>query len=500
MENLAELAKIITRHGQKKIEIWHGISDKAGNDYAKTIDYLSHDGDCSEEAVANLLGMDKNSSRFHSFKHQLKEKMYTGLLSIDYEVNAASNYGRSMVECSRNEHGIRVLLHQSAINAAIDLARQTLKKATKFEFTDIALYCAQMLRRSNSIAGNKKEYQKYDKECEKYLAILQNEEISARCLEQLYVTNVNRNAYNAEDIKEAHELLTKLAAIAGELPNYRTGLNLYRVKGIVYLFERDFKAALANWDDYDRHIDRYKNFEFENRMGESAMQRLDIYLNMHDFENGKRCAGLCDTFFSHDSINWLFAKELFFLLAMHSKNYEEAGTTIFSVLEHPGYRNIGANKYEKWELYRGYFYLLIEVGKVPKEIRNNQKTEFRINKFMNESHVYSKDKRGYNTAILILQVLFLFAGQKFAKATGKIETLRRYNARHFNKGRFYRTSIFIKMICIAEKYNYNREETQKSTSALYNLLIDPANNYSSNQEGIEVIPYPELWEMIIGLM
>jgi hypothetical protein len=56
------------------------------------------------------------------------------------------------------------------------------------------------------------------------------------------------------------------------------------------------------------------------------------------------------------------------------------------------------------------------------------------------------------------------------------------------------------MICIAEKYNYNREETQKSTSALYNLLIDPANNYSSNQEGIEVIPYPELWEMIIGLM
>ena len=56
-----------------------------------------------------------------------------------------------------------------------------------------------------------------------------------------------------------------------------------------------------------------------------------------------------------------------------------------------------------------------------------KKKPFRINKFLNEVPIYSKDKRGSNISILIIHVFYLFINKKYDLILNRLESIKAYS-------------------------------------------------------------------------
>ena len=138
-----------------------------------------------------------------------------------------------------------------------------------------------------------------------------------------------------------------------------------------------------------------------------------------------------------------------------------------------------------------HFLLLIK-----KLAPQTNKSDFRVSKFLNEVPEYSKDKKAFNISILIAQVLFLLSDRKYNKIIDRMESLQLYAYRHLRNDETIRSQCFIKMLGEMVKADFRRTGTEFRTNKLLQkmkdaLAIDPFLIEN------EVIPYEDLWEMIL---
>ena len=62
---------------------------------------------------------------------------------------------------------------------------------------------------------------------------------------------------------------------------------------------------------------------------------------------------------------------------------------------------------EIWTIYEAYIHYLVNIGKNKTSANDGRFTKFRLYCFLNDTPIFSKDKRGMNVAILSIQILFL---------------------------------------------------------------------------------------------
>src|SRR5690606_26274487 len=120
--------------------------------------------------------------------------------------------------------------------------------------------------------------------------------------------------------------------------------------------------------------------------------------------------------------NWYFVLELHLMLAFHTNKFQKAYEVLRTALQHPGYKKLPESVREQWAIYKAYVQYFISIGKI-----NNQGKEqvqsFRIGKFLNEVPTFSKDKRGVNISIIIIQILFLLYKREFGQVIDRVEAL-----------------------------------------------------------------------------
>jgi hypothetical protein len=98
--------------------------------------------------------------------------------------------------------------------------------------------------------------------------------------------------------------------------------------------------------------------------------------------------------------------------------------------------------------------------------------KFSIGKFINETPVYSKDKRGHSITILVLQILFLLQRKKYGEVLDKMDALNMYCYRYLRKGHTFHSNCFIKMVLEIPKGYFNRtaatRKAQRSVDRITN--------------------------------
>ena len=135
---------------------------------------------------------------------------------------------------------------------------------------------------------------------------------------------------------------------------------------------------------------------------------ITCYLQLREFEKGRVIIERCQTLVEPGSFNWFKLQELFFLLAMHTAHYEAAAQVLEQVMDDPRFENQSFQITEVWKIYQAYVHFLIKVGKLPLSASpsSQRNSKFKLGKFLNETPVFSKDKRGMNIPILIVQILY----------------------------------------------------------------------------------------------
>src|SRR5688572_11755358 len=397
IKNLQEISSLVTNYTKKNrfVELSEGSGEAKYLQLLKGLESKSFQSD--EEAIQGIYGKSLGDKTFAMLKTRAKERLINMIFQLDTQKRFKSSYDKAYFLTCKNMLAGVLLLNQNKQNAAIDSLNIALSYATKYHFTDFEILALRLLRNTSSYSGKWKTFRKYDSNLKKSLKTLNAELIAEELNQELIldlVTSITLRDAWIEKVKYNYQQLQK---IVKEFDTYTTRLNMYRV-GIRYFDSiYDYKNAIKVATECEMYLEKNPHLIQKVRLGEMNLNKLYGSLYIRDYENGSKYAATCMTLFNPGTLNWLFFLEHFFLLCLHTKNYQKALEVYEQVIKHPSFKNHSPQSKEKWKIFESFLiYALPETDKLTRR--------FNIPKFLNEVPLYSKDKAGYNLSIIVAQI------------------------------------------------------------------------------------------------
>ena len=181
-------------------------------------------------------------------------------------------------------------------------------------------------------------------------------------------------------------------------------------------------------------------------------------------------------------------------MALHTQQYEVAYQVFKRVTGHSRFRSQNAEITEYWRVLEAYLHFLLEIEELPAAANDPQFTKFRIGRFLNQTPLFSRDKRGVNVSILIIQILLLVARGRYGDTYDKIDAMERYARRHLFTQDTLRSYYFIKALLELPKNAFHREAVQrKAAKHLERLESYPLETASQSTFITEILPFEQLW-------
>ena len=260
----------------------------------------------------------------------------------------------------------------------------------------------------------------------------------------------------------------------------------------------DYSKIIDICNEAEAYLRNNPIYEQRVRLAELAMVKMNAYVDLRDYDNGFENAEKCMIYFTPGSNNWLVFLEAYFLLAMHSGNSQKAWDIYNQAVNHPRFAFSSPERQEKWKIFEAFiYYSLRDAINKAKQSKLAHQAKFRIEKFLNEVPIASKDKRGYNVLILSIQIMFLLNRGDFEGIINRAEALKTYRSRYLKKDEDFRSNCFIKMLLIMEKKSFDYEDTKRLAQKYHEKLKNHQIEYEGTPSMLEVIPFERLWEHVL---
>jgi hypothetical protein len=197
-------------------------------------------------------------------------------------------------------------------------------------------------------------------------------------------------------------------------------------------------------------------------------------------------------FFEPESSNWFSHMENYMLLALHSKSYKLAHDLMGRVSRNSYFDNITTEAKQRWELFNAYLGFVIPNERVDAVIN--------FDDYFISLNEYNKEKRNYNTSILILEFLHYLKEGSMDRVKDRIDSLLAYMKLHFSDpGLYSREKLFMKILkaIISTNFDYEKAKSKaKKYQVKLNELVDPSDAFAE----IEIIPFEHTWEHALELL
>jgi hypothetical protein len=501
VDDIKDLAHIVAQNGPHKPDILrNGISGaNKRNIFNRAFDGIINGKILTDEALSHYIYGENPTVTFRAFKHRLKNKLINSFYFLDLNRKNISEYTRAGFICSRYQHCIRMLLLFSARKTAMKLTSTVLFTALKFELTEYIIFCARILRVNAAYTGDRRNFAKYLLLYQQWEKTDHHEEMAKTFLDRIFLHYSGSVALKPELSDMAFSYAMEIEKMLAETPTYVLRLYYYRIKGLATHISQDYAGSIKIWDEMESFLSSNKLMEKKSRYAEVSLQKMASYLHLRNYDEGRKCAEKCSKYFRTGSNNWVTFMEYNFLLAMQSGTYSDAGSIISEVFRSKPLNAMPEASREKWKIFEAYYMFILRTDQ-NEEPQKELKTNFKINRFVNEVIMYSSDKRGFNIAIIIVQILFLLYDRKIPLLIEKIQSLRLYRSRYLRMDINFRVNVFIQMLIEMDKMEYNYLATKKKAVFLSKKLLSGSMIYRGNMEGMEIIPFEDLWEIILKIL
>lgn len=493
MKNIVEIAKLVTKQRIKKVDLFEPSKSKVNEKFAFQLyngivkNVFSED----EEAARIIYGSIPSDKKYQMLKSRLKSRLLNMLWFIDSKKHYTSKYSRAIYDCNKKLHAARILMLAGAKSSCDSLAKEALSIAEEYKLYDNMFLSARLLAKNFSFYGNEKKFKYYiniqNKAFEEYLAEMKSEEYYENIRMKLILS-----ASPDQSIKrQCHQYFQKLKYLARNHHSYFLHFNMYRLWYYYLSMDENYKAALKVCNLGQNYLRDNPPFNQSMRMGELALMKMECCLQLKDYRNGRENAKQCRELFPANSANFYIFLEYYFLLLMHTAKYAEARDLINEVLkDNPGFLKFPEDRIEKWKIFDAYLNFISPVED------SDGKHEFKLMKFLNEVPQLSKDKAGYNITIITAQLLFLLEQNQYLKIIDKIDSLKQY-ANRYMKDKNQRSYYFIKMILSLGTYDFDQKLVQRRVHQYFLKLKAAKNIYKGTVESLEVVPFEQLWSVVL---
>ena len=176
---------------------------------------------------------------------------------------------------------------------------------------------------------------------------------------------------------------------------------------------------------------------------------------------------------------------------LHKKNYQRA-YEIYQDAEDKRYIKKNLNKviFETWYFVKGYIKFLVLAGKIETDAYN-----FRLGHFLNSIIVFNKDKSGHKINTLILKIILRLdstAGRK--TVMDERDAIKKYSEENFESGS--RARVLFRRLMHLVPGDFTPEKIEKRIKR----YVPAMPTQSGYDPDLEIIPYEDLWEMILEVL
>ncbi|MEJ8755736.1 hypothetical protein WG947_01900 [Pontibacter sp. H259] len=442
-----------------------------------------------KEAACKLYGSDQSDVRYKMLKHRVKKKLYNKLLTI--EINSNLTALQKEMECVRLLNIAKVLFRQLEFPLSISIANKVISISQEYEFNEYLLQAYEIELAAYTNQGSLKSFNETREKYAKCLSLV-NLEKEAIDLHQLAKAHLRSTVKVRKTLlKELPRIIARLEGILSEAYSFEIFLSYYRTSILYYELIGEFLQIINITKDAANKVQEGKINPFRFDLRFNTFNLIYAHLRTKSYSTGLMYASDFYSLFDPTTKNWFAYMENYFLLALHAKQYELASVLLHRVRSNSSYNIINNDAKERWQLYTAYLYFVEPSFPVLEG--------FNYQKFITSITEYSKDKQGFNVAILILQFLYYLKKGDTEGLLYRIESLKKYILTHLKDTFSLRSKLFLKLLMLTVTEDYDEESCRIKGAKHYQKLIEtptPGDAYAE----IEIVPYEHLWELILESM
>jgi len=446
-----------------------------------------------------IYGKEEISGKYRNLKHELKKLLLNTLFFID--TNSSRKRDEAYYQCWKEWAACRILIEKSARKTAVRLAEKIIKTAIKFDFPDLVISIAVLLRIHYALREkDKSKFEHYNELYESYSEHERYKNLAHKYYMKLVldyaVYSVTPNPKIKEDAdryyKELVPLMQKTDAI--KFHYYLYQIQLLGAMGIF-----DYHSAKAICTEAHLFLENHK-IEFKSGIRSFLLNKLVCHIQLREFEEGTATAIACRKLITEGEFNWFKTNEYLIMLSFHTGNYQEAYHIYDMIANHARFRSHKI-LHETWSLYRMYLHFLYIINKVVPYTEDNSFNKIRLGRFLNEVPSFSKDKSGMNIPVLVVQMCFLILLKRYDEAIERIDALNKYCGRYLKTSSpNFRSNCFIKMLLHIPASGFHRKHAEQGGRRYLDKMKTVQINFNSQAHEVEVLPFETMWELILNAL
>lgn len=488
MDEISKLLKLININSCKSTVI---LNRSTKSKEGQLIDAVSKSRYLNDNELAELLyASNANDVRYKMLKYRVKKKLYNQLILLDINNDNLTTIEYKEQECLRLILLAKVLYRKLEFELSHNLSNKAFKISQEYDFTELSVLTLSVSEACLAELNYKKEHKYFSEQ----LSIYESKEHLNINSQQLF--NASKMSLT-KSVKARKQSLESLPQIISQLKANWIKASTVTTFNYYYKLSIWYNELIGNFEEIIKithiandlvNINKVNSNRFNTKYNYYIL--VYSYLRNRDYEKGLELAGIYKPEFQVGTLNWFAYMENYFLLALHAKHYKLCSLLLNEVTENGSFTTIFKNSSERWALYREYLTLIspdLEVG--------GKNT----NPFIMFLPEYSKDKQGFNVAILILQFIHYLQKRETEALLFRIESLKKYILTHLKDAFSLRSKAFLKLLILTVTEDYDPVATSKRGVKLYQKLVEtpiPGDAYAE----IEIVPYEHLWEHILIIL
>jgi len=412
-------------------------------------------------------------------------------------VKAIKLKSSDLLTVDSSKHSKTNIFYNKILEDAFSSDMDAAKYFYNYELTDFILRAATFLQSYAIIMlKDEKKFEHFNKMVRYYSKVRDTELLAAEYYYRIvlpYSTNKSTKESTTEQSKNYHALLKPHL---DEFTSPYLHLLGYYIESTIYFSNNDYPKAI---DMCERaiHFFESKPYTYNTPIKSFMHDLLLCYIQTKEYEKGKNIAARNLKLIKSGSYNWYINQELVLMLSFHSKKYQGGLTIVREAIKHRKFKNLSAGMKEKWIIYEAYVHFLTFIGKIEVDESLTKVGKFRQGKFLNSTPLFSKDKRGMNIPVLIVQILFMIVKKDYDQAIDRIEAIEKYCSRYLRKDENFRSNCFIKALLQVSISDFHRIGVERRAKKYIDQLNSIPLEVSNQPHEVEIIPYEDLWQIIM---
>ena len=496
MDELANLARIVTLRRSNKKVLLDLESPQPGKEEQLLQVMVAQPDSTLVQLTKKMYGSGAAASQtaLRKLRGRLQDRLLNHLLFLDHTDSRLMVSRRYELECLDLLHKVIILYLEGEYSLTEKLLRRCLKLAEQGEFSTHAEQALFYLTKIYTEQRQPNKYRPVSRKLKEVQKIVAKEQESQQILNNVTLTMTKTVAARRAMLPKMAAYIAQVEQLHKQADTFGTFIILYRLRIVEAELTGHYQTIIRQTALADKLLREGKlnARRFDNRFN----QFMSIYAHLR----GRQAAAglkLADRYapdFHPTSSNWFYFYEHYLLLALHANEYERALRLLYVVHKNPSYTKLRPSALARWELMGAY----TEFVQPPERIAVRRRNQLAVFAALSVPE-YSRDKRGYNVAILVFQVLHFLQQRMLEPVLSRLERLRKYQQRHLRDAATLRSRTFLRLLMLLPEADFDQVLLARRGKVLLASLRQAPPEGEADAE-IEIIPYEDLWALTLRIL